>query len=143
MHVRADSSQTAAEVRTRLADLGSALALDVDRQPQKLFLRSSMLTFPPAAEFALQETNAGSSVVLRLMWGPLPAPFPRVLAALGVLLVLAVLLSGAGPSRVTVGALGLAILPIAALNIQQRGERRIQSELTRTLGVGAFRPMGH
>jgi hypothetical protein len=152
MHVRADSPIPAEEIRARLAGLAQrgvtaaaphAIALDSSRRPEKLFLRSFVLTIPPAAEIALQETEAGSSVVLRLMWGPLPAPFPRVVAAIGVLLAVAVLIFGGGTAWANVGAVILAGLPIAALLLQRRGERRLQSELTRTLGVGAFRPVAH
>src|SRR5262245_42989373 len=85
MHVRADSSLPAAEVRVRLAGIekragasaDTRLAMDSNRRPAKLFLQSAALIFRPAAEIHLNETEAGSAVVLRLMWGPLPAPFPR------------------------------------------------------------------
>ena len=114
MHVRADSPIPAEEIRARLAGLAQrgvtaaaphAIALDSSRRPEKLFLRSFVLTIPPAAEIALQETEAGSSVVLRLMWGPLPAPFPRVVAAIGVLLAVAVLIFGGGTAWANVGVL--------------------------------------
>ena len=152
MHVRADSSLPAEEVRARLAGLGTragtsvdarALALDSNRQPAKLFLRSVPLMVPPAAEIHLKDTDSGSAVVLRLMWGPLPAPFPRAVAALGVLLALGVLIVSGGSASTVFVALVLAGLPAAALLLQRRGERRIQSELARTLGVNAFQPVAH
>jgi hypothetical protein len=154
MHVRADSHRPAEEVRARLADLGKQpagaatsqpgpLVLDSSRRPSKLFLRSSVPTLPPAAEIDLRETEAGSSVVLRLMWGPLPAPFPRVVAACGALLAAAVLLFGGGSAAAIGAAVVLAGLPGAALLLQRRGEHRLQSELARALGVGAFQPVPH
>jgi hypothetical protein len=152
MHVKADSSLPTEEVRARLAGLEKrdgtsadtrVLALDSNRQPAKLFLRSASVTFPPAAEIHLRETDAGSSVILRLMWGPLPAPFPRAVAGLGVLLAAGVLIAGGDSTGALVAALILAGLPIAALLLQRQGERRIQSELTRTLGVGAFSSVAH
>jgi hypothetical protein len=153
MHVRADSRLPAEEIRARLADLGKQpataaaergpLLLDANRRPSKLFLRSSVAPPPPPAEIDLRETEAGSSVVLRLMWGPLPAPFPRVVAAAGVLLAAAVLIFGGGSAAAIGAAVGLAGLPLAALLLQRRGEHRLQSELARALGVGAFQPVPH
>ena len=139
------------EVRARLAALeqpdrsvassgAGRVVLDAGRRPPKVFLQGFTLGVPPAAEIELEKTESGTAIVLRLMWGPLPAPFPRAATAIGVLLATA-LLGAAGPSVAAVlGALCLAGLPIAALERQRRGERRIQADLREALGSDAFSP---
>jgi hypothetical protein len=150
MHVRAETSLTPEEVRARFSTLAPAggapsppLRYDAARQPPKFFLEASPVTLPPAAEVAVQGNGSGSSVVLRLMWGPLPAPFPRAVAGAGVLAALT-LLAVMGPS---VGSSPLAALaaglPAAALWIQRRGERLLQAQLVRVLGSGPFEPQPH
>src|SRR5262249_17108933 len=131
MHVRADTSLPPAEVRARLAGIGTregtsaaarVLTLDSNRQPAKLFLAAAPLPCRPAARTHLTAPGAGSSVALRLMWGPLPAPFPRAVAALGGLLALILLSVGGGSPAMVIGALLLAGLPAAALLFQRLGE---------------------
>src|SRR5262245_16801532 len=134
MHVRAESRLTADQTRALLAELGrrdfasaesgrGQLFLDSGREPPKLFLRGPALGIPPAAEVDLQKNEAGSAVVLRLMWGPFPAPLPRAVAAAGVLLAAAVLLLAGRSAGAIVAALALAGVPLAALLLQRSGER--------------------
>lgn len=151
MHVRADTGLSMEEVQARLAGIGKigspaeapGVSLDASRTPPKLFLESPSVTLPPAAEVALRPGAAGTSVVLRLMWGPLPAPLPRAVAAAGVLLALLVFALAPLSVVAVAAALLLAGAPVAALLHQRRGERRLQHEMSRLPGGPAFHPEAH
>lgn len=114
-----------------------------DRIPPKFFLASAPVTLPAAAEVALNDQAGGTEVVLRLMWGALPAPFPRAVAGVGVLIGLLILLF----SDRTVGDWLLAtlviVLPVAALMYQQKGERELQAQLSARLDGASFTPKPH
>jgi hypothetical protein len=114
-----------------------------ERRPPKFFLSGIPVTLPAAAEVAVNPGGHGTHVVLRLMWGPLPAPFPRAVAAAGVLLGL--LFAMVGERSLVSGIIAslLILLPLAALWYQRRGERELQAQLSRILGVPTFKPKPH
>ena len=124
-------------------DQRSPLTFVANRTPPKFFLAGPPVVPPTAAEVTLKTTGGGTDVVLRLMWGPLPAPFPRALAGISGLLGLAILMfAGHTISHWMLTAL-LILLPSAALLYQQQGERKIQSILGRMLDGATFAPRPH
>jgi hypothetical protein len=132
MHVHTHTPLSPDQIRDRF-DAASAGAggrrldyVDV-RTPPKFFLRGLPVVPPAAAEVWVDEKGSGSEVVLRLMWGPLPAPFPRAVAGVGLLL--AVLLLAFAPGTWVLAALCLA-LPLGALLYQREGEQSLQSRLS-------------
>lgn len=153
MHVRTETTLTLDKVRARFEASGKSgrekpahvrqLLYARDRRPPKFFLAGAPVTPPAAAEVAINEQSGGAEVVLRLMWGPLPAPFPRALAGFGLLLGLLIAIF----SDRSAGAWALAVLvavpPGAALLYQQRGERELQSQLSRLLDGARFTPKPH
>src|SRR5215831_2460939 len=114
-----------------------------DRRPPKFFLSSVPITLPAAAEVAVNPVGQGSHVVLRLMWGPLPAPFPRAVAAAGVLLGLLVAMVADQSLGTGIIVSLLILLPLAALLYQRRGEQKLQAQLSRILGGPTFEPQPH
>ena len=151
MHVFADTVISEEEVRKKFESVaGSAgtgssrkLSFDATCNPQKFFLSGIPVTPPAAAEVAILKRSGGAEVVLRLMWGPLPAPFPRALALVGVLLGVLLAWLSDGSAGVLATASLIALLPVAALLYQQAGERRLQSQLGESLGVPRFQPKPH
>ena len=148
MHVHADTSISESEIRNKFESVRGAagsreLRFETKRNPPKFFLDGLPVTPPAAAEVAILERSGGSEVVLRLMWGPLPAPFPRALALTGVLLGAALAYLSDGSAAVLAVASLIALLPVAALLYQQAGERRLQSQLGELLGVARFLPKPH
>lgn len=153
MHVHTKTTLTPDAVRLRFESSGKVgrvkstssreLLYAKDRTPPKFFLAGAPVTPPAAAEVAILEQSGGAEVVLRLMWGPLPAPFPRALAGAGLLLGLLLAIF----SDRTAAAWGLAalvaVLPGAALLYQQRGERELQAQLSRLLDGARFTPRPH
>ena len=113
------------------------------RNPPKFFLSGLSVTPPAAAEVAILAQPSGSEVVLRLMWGPLPAPFPRALALVGLLLGLGIAFFSNGSAADWILASTIALLPIAALAYQIKGEQQIQSQLGKLLGGSSFTPKPH
>ncbi len=84
MHVEAMTRFIPREVLARIANpqlvetaAPQMLRCELERQPPKVFLSEDGVPFPPAAELRIDPLAEGSHVTLRLMWGPLPAPFPR------------------------------------------------------------------
>ena len=77
------------------------------------------------------------------MWGPLPAPFPRALAGAGLLLGLLLTIFTDRSPGVWALAILVAVLPVAALLYQQRGEQALQSQLSRLLDDAQFTPKPH
>jgi hypothetical protein len=77
------------------------------------------------------------------MWGPFPAPVPRALAGIGLLLGISVLIL----LDRTTGAWFLAMLsiflPFAVLLRQQEGEQELQARLSRLLDGATFTPRPH
>ncbi len=144
MHVATETLLSPAEVRRRFEKVEDApLTYAAGRTPPKFFLSAVPVTLPAAAEVAVHERAQGAEVVLRLMWGPLPAPFPRCLAALSILAgALIVALSGQTPVDLVLGGL-LAVLPTLALLYQRQGERQLQARLAKVLGGASFRPKAH
>jgi hypothetical protein len=153
MHVHTKTALTPGTVRARFeASEKSAREKDTssrqllyakDRTPPKFFLAGAPVTPPAAAEVAILEQSGGAEVVLRLMWGSLPAPFPRVLAGAGLLLGLLLAIFTDRSPGVWVLAFLVAILPGAALLYQQRGERELQSQLSRLLDGVRFTSKPH
>lgn len=148
MHVKADTSLSPADIESRFAGVAQqagsrVLRYDATRTPPKFFLSGLPVTLPAAAESALHEGDGGTEVVLRLMWGPLPAPFPRVVAALGVILALGIL---AFSQRTLVDWMFAGViggLPLALLAYQRAGERALQARLAVVLGSAPFVPKPH
>lgn len=114
-----------------------------DRTPPKFFLAGAPVTPPAAAEVAVLEQSGAAEVVLRLMWGPLPAPFPRALAGGGLLLGLLLAIFSDRSAWAWALAVLVAVLPGAALLYQQRGERELQLQLSRLLDGARFTPKPH
>lgn len=145
MHVAALSPHSRAEVVDRCAGLagppgGGPLRYVAERRPPKFFLRGLPLVPPAAAEVALDNVGNGTDVVLRLMWGPLPAPFPRAVAVAAVLLALTGLWFA--PALGWLWLL-LAALAVALLLHQRSGERRLQRHLAELLEADGFVPRAH
>ena len=153
MHVHATTPISPDEVKKRfeaaaeVADQESCstrwLRYAQDRRPPKFFLSSVPVTLPAAAEVAVNPDGHGTHVVLRLMWGPLPAPFPRAVAAAGILLGLLVWIVADRSMGSGIIASLLILLPLTALLYQRRGERELQAQLSRILGVQTFEPKPH
>jgi len=153
MHVHATTPISPDEVKERfeaaaeVADQESRrtrwLRYAQDRRPPKFFLSSVPVTLPAAAEVAVNPDGHGTHVVLRLMWGPLPAPFPRAVAAAGILLGLLVWIVADRSMGSGIIASLLILLPLTALLYQRRGERELQAQLSRILGVQTFEPKPH
>jgi hypothetical protein len=101
------------------------------------------VTPPAAAEVSIMEKSRGADVVLRLMWGPLPAPFPRALAGIGLALGLLILvLLDRTVSSWLLASVFIAA-PLTALLYQRQGERVLQSSLSNMLDGATFRPKPH
>ena len=153
MHVHTETSLSADQVKATFEAIQKAqgsyaaslytLRYASTRTPPKFFLIGVPITLPAAAEVSVNPRPQGSDVVLRLMWGPLPAPFPRAVAAGGVLLGLLLALFSDHTVGNWVLASLIALLPLAALLYQQRGERELQTQLSRVLGGTTFVPKPH
>lgn len=151
MHVYADTRISEEEVRSKFesvsrgaaTDSSRKLSYETGRNPPKFFLSGLPVTPPAAAEVAILTRSGGAEVVLRLMWGPLPAPFPRALALAGLLLGLGLALFANGSAGMLAAAFLVSMLPVAALLYQKAGERRLQSQLGDLLGVTRFLPKPH
>src|SRR5262245_53465524 len=89
MHVQTRTTLAPGEVEKKLraSEREGTLQWSLERKPPKVFL-ATPLPVAPAAELRIARDASGSEVILRLMWGPLPAPFPRALALAGLLLAL-------------------------------------------------------
>ena len=135
--------EAAARVPDRRGPSTRWLRYAQDRRPPKFFLSSVPITLPAAAEVAVNPDGQGSHVVLRLMWGPLPAPFPRGVAAAGFLLGLLFAMVADRSLGSGIIASLLILLPLAALLYQRRGERELQAQLSRILGIPTFEPKPH
>ena len=153
MHVHTKTTLTPDTVRARFeASVKSnpenttssrKLHYAMDRTPPKFFLAGAPITPPAAAEVAIFEQSGGAEVVLRLMWGPLPAPFPRVLAGGGLLLGLLIAVFSDRSAGAWALAALVAVLPGLALLYQQNGERELQSQLSHLLDGARFTPKPH
>lgn len=99
-------------------------------------------TLTAAAEVSL-DGNPDPGVVLRLMWGPLPAPFPRALVAVGLLAALAILGFSDRSLLDWLLAIAAGLLPLGALLVQRAGEARQQARLAQVLGDTRFEPVAH
>ena len=150
MHVHATTTLSAETIKARFGQVGSGdsasaapLIYAGERRPPKFFLPRMPVTPPAAAEVSITEKSSGADVVLRLMWGPLPAPFPRALAGIGLVLGLLILVL----SDRAVGSWLLAavfiVAPVTALLYQRQGERVLQSSLSNMLDGATFRPKPH
>lgn len=132
--------QAAAETDAALADTTRKLSCDAERVPPKVSLSGIRLLPPAAAEVVTAERSGATEVVLRLMWGPLPAPFPRALAAAGVLVAGLVLVVAAPSPLAWLGATLVAALPVAAWLYQRGGEQLMQERLNDVLQGSGFTP---
>lgn len=137
MHKKTNTPLRSAVVKDKLVEAASFdanhLRFDATRTPPKIFLTNSYLTFPPAAEVKVNEEEDGSEVILRLMWGPLPAPFPRAVAAAGVLFSLIYFALMEASLANSLIALFVAGIPLLWFLFQQRGEGILQKTLTKYL----------
>lgn len=152
MHVHTLTTLSPEAVRTRFeaADTRSGpstgsrrLIYAKDRVPPKFFLTGMPVTLPAAAEVSVTGRSGGSDVVLRLMWGPLPAPFPRALAGLGALLALLFVGASDGTWGDWLGAFLVLLFPLVWLLYQRQGERELQSQLSAMLDGARFTPRPH
>jgi hypothetical protein len=119
------------------------LHYEIHRNPPKMFVEGLRLTLPPAAEVAVNDVANGSEVVLRLMWGPLPAPFPRCLAIAGIVAG-ALLLAFAELTVVTwIAFMLVTLIPLTALYWQKTGEENLKSVLSAVLDGASFTAKPH
>ncbi len=146
MHVHAATTLSAETITARFNQVGLAgsasttpLRYAGERQPPKFFLQGMPMRPPAAAEVSITEKSGGADVVLRLMWGPLPAPFPRALAGIGLLILV---FSDHAVSSWLLGAVFI-VAPATALFCQRQGERVLQSSLSDMLDGAVFRPIPH
>ncbi len=147
MHVAAQTNLSTTELESRFrAEAFSRtcrLSYAADRSPPKFFLEDNVPVPRPAAEVHVEEADGGSNVVLRLMWGPLPAPFPRALAAIFVLAAATVLVIAGFSMSATIAAAVIAGLPLFALWWQRRGEQRLTSRLSEFINANTFVAVPH
>lgn len=153
MHVHTKTTLAPDKVRARFeasensdpekAPASRRLLYARDRTPPKFFLAGAPVTPPAAAEVSIHEQSGGADVVLRLMWGPLPAPFPRALAGAGLLLGLLIAVFSDRSVGAWASAFLVAVLPGAALLYQRRGEQELQSQLSDLLDGARFSPKPH
>ncbi len=153
MHVHTKTTLPPDTVRARFEASGKSERKDPtplrqllyakDRTPHKFFLAGAPVTPRAAAEVSISEQTGGAEVVLRLMWGPFPAPFPRALAGAGLLLGLLITILSDRSTGVWVLAALVAVLPVVALLYQQRGERELQSQLSSLLDGARFTAKPH
>ncbi len=115
----------------------------MQRTPPKIFLGEALLAPRPAAEIAVRSQKQGAEVVLRLMWGPLPAPFPRALAAAGIMLALLILVAFQTTAIAVAAASMFVLLPMIALAYQRQGEYELQARLSAMLDGATFSPARH
>lgn len=147
MHVATYTSLRPEQLNQTFRSLGSGgqneLRFLAERSPPKFYLKHLPVTMAPSAELDIQRQSGGSTVVLRLMWGPLPAPFPRAMVGAGV--IAGLLLAWLGPSGWLTPALAglLAVVPTAVLMYQKRGEARLQSVLATLIGSKGFLDQPH
>jgi len=150
MHVHTVSPLSAESVRARFDEIGTQspglpapLVYAKDRMKPKFFLRKVPFLLSAAAEVSLTRTSDGTEVVLRLMWGPFPAPVPRALVGIGLFFGILTLTL----SQRTTGAWALSMLfiflPLAALHHQQEGEKELQTRLSSMLDSEPFTPKPH
>jgi hypothetical protein len=153
MHVHTKTALTPKKVQARFETSGEVgrekstssreFLYAMHRRPPKFFLAGAPLTPPAAAEVVINERPGGAEVVLRLMWGPLPAPFPRALAGAGLLFGLLIAIFSDRSVGAWALAILIAVLPGAALFYQQRGEQELQLQLSRLLDGARFTPKPH
>lgn len=153
MHVHAVTALSPETVRARFESLGTyqsalfdlsvPLRYAPNRTPPKVFVSDRVLTHAAAAEVSVSRHSLGAEVILRLMWGPLPAPFPRAVVGIAILFTLLILIF----SDRTPGDWFLAVLlvvpSIVVLHQQQRGERQLQQHLSSVLNGATFLPASH
>lgn len=153
MHVHTQTTLSSETIHARFKDAcrhgvdtsfsAHRLIYASDRTPPKFFLAGAPVIPPAAAEVSVTTQSSGADVVLRLMWGPLPAPFPRAIAGISGLFGLLILIFDGHTISHWLSATLLILLPIAALLYQQRGERELQSLLSRMLDGATFTPKPH
>ena len=151
MHVSTETKFSAAELMERLQGAATdGLTFKPGRTPPKFWLHRFPGTLPTAAEVAVNEAaenavdqESTTELVLRLMWGPLPAPFPRAVAAIGLLLAVALLtFSSRGAPDWALAAI-LIIVPGVALLYQRAGEQELQAKLESALSAPPFKAKAH
>jgi hypothetical protein len=150
MHVHAATTLSAETIKARFEKVGSEdsepatpLIYAGERRPPKFFLPRVPVAPPAAAEVSITEKSSGADVVLRLMWGPLPAPFPRALAGIGPLLGLLIVILSERTVISWLLAAFFIVAPLTALLYQRQGERVLQSSLSIMLDGATFRPKPH
>jgi hypothetical protein len=150
MHVHAATTLSAETIKARFEKVGSEdsepatpLIYAGERRPPKFFLPRVPVAPPAAAEVSITEKSSGADVVLRLMWGPLPAPFPRALAGIGLLLGLLIVILSERTVISWLLAAFFIVAPLTALLYQRQGERVLQSSLSIMLDGATFRPKPH
>ncbi|HBR50577.1 MAG TPA: hypothetical protein DEA71_10875 [Nitrospira sp.] len=150
MHVHAATTLSAETIKARFNQIGLAgsasttpLRYAGERQPPKFFLPGMPVTPPAAAEVSITEKSGGADVVLRLMWGSFPAPFPRALAGIGLVLGLLILVFSDHTVSSWLLAAIFIVAPVTALFCQRQGERVLQSSLSNMLDGAVFRPISH
>jgi hypothetical protein len=150
MHVHTATTLSAETILGRFEQIDSAgsasstsLVYAGERQPPKFFLRRLPMMPPAAAEVSITEKPGGADVVLRLMWGSLPAPFPRALAGIGLVLGLLIVVFSDHAVNSWLLAAVFIVAPATALFCQRQGERVLQSSLSDMLDGAIFRPVPH
>jgi len=115
-----------------------------ERSPPKLFTTGFPLTLPATAEVSVKGVaGEGSHVVLRLMWGPFPAPFPRVVTAVGIIGGIAAIAVEPTSVMNVVAGVGAVVLSFLMLRHQMAGEERMKEKLTTLFGGAGWAPRPH
>lgn len=147
MEVEAHTTLTAPEVQARLDALVQRCAPTTPRRTlvyqniggrPRLYLSGWRFSPWVTAEVAVDGYHRGAAIVLRPMWGPLPAQWLRVFCVAGLVLAAIVLVYlGRGPWHCLFAA-SAAVLPIGACIWQRLGERRLQARLAELLDGAGF-----
>ena len=110
---------------------------DEDRNPPKIFYKNNLISFPACAEVHISPEEKGSNVILRLMWGPLPAPFSRAVALTLAVIAGLILYSSIAKNHFEMIdvclSLVLVVIPCGMLFFQSQGEKIIQNSLSKYL----------
>ncbi|MEM6709712.1 MAG: hypothetical protein AAF648_13095 [Pseudomonadota bacterium] len=155
MHVRTQTRLNESQLMEHFEALATTDGLDfvATRSPPKFWLRRFPGTLPAAAEVAIHadsetegetaNTESVTELVLRLMWGPLPAPFPRAVALTGLLAAAALLLfSDRGAADWVLAAI-FTVIPGVCLFYQRAGEQELQAMVRSALESTPFEPKAH
>jgi hypothetical protein len=131
------------EIGTQTPGLVPPLVYAKNRMTPRFLLPKAPFVPSASAEVSVLPRADGTEVVLRLLWGPFPAPVPRALVGFGLLLGILTLTYSQRGSGVWAVAMLVIFLPLAALHRQQEGEQELQARLSSILDSTPFVPKPH